>query len=121
VFIFPGANETFGNVVLEAMASGLPVVVPDSGGVLDFVSNDVNGLLFESENPDSLVEQAGRLIEQPALRRSLAASARLVVNNRSWSDVFDKLFFDYARAIKVAHRSYRSRVATEAKYYGHSE
>jgi glycosyltransferase involved in cell wall biosynthesis len=37
LFIFPGANETFGNVVIEAMSSGLPVVAPNSGGLLDFV------------------------------------------------------------------------------------
>jgi glycosyltransferase involved in cell wall biosynthesis len=51
LFVFPSASETFGNVVLEAMASGLPVIAPRYGGPVDHVSHGVNGFLF---NPDQI-------------------------------------------------------------------
>ncbi len=46
MFVFPSKNETLGNVVLEAMASGLPVIVPTEGGQVDHVIHGKTGLLF---------------------------------------------------------------------------
>lgn len=58
VFAFPSANETFGNVVLEAAASGLPVIAPASGGVVDVVGHEENGLLFDYERVAGLGRSA---------------------------------------------------------------
>ncbi len=98
-FIFPGANETFGNVVLEAMASGLPVVAARSGGVLDFVIDGASGLLFDPEDQSSLVEAARALVTKADLARQLAAHARAVAENRRWEVVLDGLLDDYAAVI----------------------
>jgi glycosyltransferase involved in cell wall biosynthesis len=67
LFVFPAANETLGNVVLEAMASELPVVAAGSGGPLDLVADGETGILFDSEDPPALVEAVARLVEDRAL------------------------------------------------------
>jgi glycosyltransferase involved in cell wall biosynthesis len=101
-FIFPGANETFGNVVLEAMASGLPVVAAQSGGVLDFVTEGVSGLLFDPEDKQSLVEAARAIVTDTHLARRLSAEARAVAESRRWEAVLDGLLDDYAEVIAQA-------------------
>lgn len=99
LFVFPAANETFGNVVLEAMASGLPVVAPASGGVLDSVVDGETGLLFSPEDKVGLVRCAGRLALSPATARRLGGSGRKVAESRSWDRVFDGLLADYREVI----------------------
>jgi glycosyltransferase involved in cell wall biosynthesis len=99
VFVFPAANETLGNVVLEAMASGLPVVAPHSGGVLDHVVAGETGLLFEPESQDSLVATVGELIANQDYARQLGEAGRARVENRSWSVVLDRLLDEYASII----------------------
>jgi glycosyltransferase involved in cell wall biosynthesis len=91
IFTFPSANETFGNVVLEAMASGLPVVVPRSGGVLDFVRDGENGLFFETECVDSLIRSVQTLIDYPNYRLKLGGYARSSTDQRSWKTILDDL------------------------------
>ncbi len=102
-FIFPGANETFGNVVLEAMASGLPVVAARSGGVLDFVSDRASGLLFDPEDRQSLVEATRAIVTDAPLARRLSAEARAVAESRRWESVLDGLLDDYDQVISTAH------------------
>lgn len=114
LFVFPSANETFGNVVLEAMASGLPVVVPNSGGVVDFVMNEKNGLFFDSENLENLVEQVGRLISHVELRQMIAAQARSYSEGRNWSAILSQLVNDYESTIRLARRSNQTRMVRQA-------
>ncbi len=97
LFAFPSANETFGNVVLEACASGLPVVTPDSGGVLDIVRHEENGLLFEAESRPGFAAAVRRLVDDPDLARRLGRCGRESALSRSWSAVLDGLMEDYAR------------------------
>lgn len=99
VFLFPSDTETFGQVVTEAMASGLPVVAPARGGVLDTVVPGETGRLFEPGRVDRLVDAALGLVEDPGLRRRMGAAAREAATARSWQAVFDKLFADYGSAV----------------------
>jgi len=94
IFVLTSANETFGNVVLEAMASGLPVVVPSSGGQLDYVHHEVNGLIYH-EDPEALIAQVARLIGDPLLARRLGASGRAWAETRRWEHVLDGLIADW--------------------------
>ncbi len=64
-------KETFGRCLIEAMASGVPIVASRAGGVPDIILDQVNGLLFESENPFDLVEKTTRLIEDPQMRENI--------------------------------------------------
>jgi len=100
VFLFPSDTETFGQVVTEAMASGLPVVAPDRGGVLDTVIPGGTGFLFEAGRVGPLVDAAVRLVQNPGLRDRMGRAARAAAEVRSWQAVFDKLFGDYEAAVR---------------------
>ncbi|MFN8465011.1 MAG: glycosyltransferase family 1 protein [Caldilineaceae bacterium] len=99
IFVFPAANETLGNVVLEAMASGLPVVAPRSGGVQDHVVPDTTGLLFDPGAQRELVSAVAQLIHQPLQAQLLGANGRRAIEARSWALVLDDLFVQYARVL----------------------
>jgi glycosyltransferase involved in cell wall biosynthesis len=108
VFVFPGANETFGNAVLEATASGLPVVAPRAGGVLDHVIDGETGLLFDPEDCGAFV-MAGRWLAQDApFRRRLGVAAREQARARTWKAAFQSLLACYAR---LARRPRLARAA----------
>ncbi|MEL7209892.1 MAG: glycosyltransferase family 4 protein, partial [Actinomycetota bacterium] len=68
-------QEPFGLVVLEAMAAGTPVVASNTGGIVDLVTHDVNGLLAEVGNPSAFMTAMAALIDDPARRRRLGAAA----------------------------------------------
>jgi len=92
VFAFPSDTETFGNVVLEAMASGLPVVAPSRGGVLDTVDPDRTGLLVPPGDVAAFASACRRLLMNEERRRRLGRAARAAAEARSWTAVFDRLF-----------------------------
>ncbi|MCL7959854.1 MAG: glycosyltransferase family 1 protein, partial [marine benthic group bacterium] len=95
IFTFPSDTETFGNVVLEAMASGLPVIAPSRGGVTDFVRHGENGMLVEPREPAEFACAARRLLQDAAARSRMARQARTAAEGRSWYRVFDGLFSAY--------------------------
>jgi glycosyltransferase involved in cell wall biosynthesis len=109
VFVFPAANETLGNVVLEAMASGLPVVAPHSGGLLDHVVHGKTGLLFPPDEAEGLTSAVKKLVSNPAWARALGEAGRAHVEGQSWDSVFDNLLVDYERAIHKYHRREQAR------------
>lgn len=99
IFLFPSDTETFGQVVTEAMASGLPVVAPARGGVMDTVRPGETGILFEPGSVEDLVDKASTLLDDAPLRVRLGTQARAAAERRSWNAVFDKLFADYEEAV----------------------
>lgn len=99
VFVFPSANETFGNVVLEAMASGLPVVASRAGGPVDHVADGENGFLIDPEDLDQWIDVIGRLISDLPHARWLGAGARAYAMTQSWEAIFDQLLEDYAELL----------------------
>lgn len=107
MFVFPAANETLGNVVLEAMASGLPVVTARAGGVLDHVREHETGLMFEPESQDSLIVAVSQLVADEAYARQLGASGRARVQHRSWAAVLDGLLADYETLIESRVPAYQ--------------
>lgn len=102
VFAFPSVTETFGNVLLEAMASGLPSVVAASGGVLEFAENGGTSLYAEPNSVDDFATQLSRLIDDAALRRTFGARARSVALSRDWDAIYDGLLDDYQAAIAAS-------------------
>jgi glycosyltransferase involved in cell wall biosynthesis len=92
VFVFPSTTDTFGNVILEAQASGLPVVVSDSGGPKELVANKANGLITKSHDVEDLTRAIRALVTDPVLREEMARSARKSVTDRSWPSAFAKFW-----------------------------
>jgi len=99
IFVLTGANETFGNVVLEAMASGLPVVVPDTGGQMDHVQHEVNGLIYRAEDGDALTAAVARLAADLPLARRLGAAGRAYAERQRWDVILDGLLTDWQALI----------------------
>ena len=84
VFCFPSTTDTFGQVLLEAGASGLPVVAAAAGGALELVHAGRTGLLVEPEQSRALAAALLELAGDPALRRRLGAGGREAALARTW-------------------------------------
>jgi glycogen(starch) synthase len=89
--VVPSIYEPFGLVALEAMASGCPCLVADTGGLREVVPNEDVGLRFHSRDPQSLAAMAERLLTDEALRERLVAEASEHVLTFDWADVAEQV------------------------------
>lgn len=104
VFAFPSTTETFGQVVQEAMASGLPVVGVRAGGVAELIDDGRTGVLVEPPGL-ALPPVAADLARDPQRCHELGAAARRAVEGRDWAVVFDTLLEHYQQLIDAStHR-----------------
>jgi glycosyltransferase involved in cell wall biosynthesis len=92
IFVFPSTTDTFGNVILEAQACGLPVVVSDSGGPKELVRDTANGLITKSHDEEDFARAIRALVTNPGLRERMGKSARNSVIDRSWPSAFDRFW-----------------------------
>jgi glycosyltransferase involved in cell wall biosynthesis/predicted metal-dependent phosphoesterase TrpH len=110
IFLFPSRTDTFGQVVLEAQASALPVIAVAEGGPLSLIEHRSSGLLCAADArvlADALVELAG----SPSLREQLAQGGLAAVQERTWERALQRLGDGY-RTLLTANDS--SRVARAA-------
>lgn len=95
VFVFPSTTETFGNVILEAFASGLPVVTVDKGGVADLVTSGINGFVARSKDPEDLSNKIQLLLNDHDFMRRVGYQAKISSAEYNWHAVNEKLISSY--------------------------
>ena len=96
LMVGPSATEAFGNVVLEAMASGLAVISADAPSAAALIEPDASGLLCAPGDAEAFADAAARLIDSPDERRRLGAAARAASEAYSWDAA--------SRAVEAAYR-----------------
>jgi glycogen synthase len=99
--VVPSIYEPFGLVALEAMASGCPCLVADTGGLREVVPNEDVGLRFRSRDPESLGAMAERVLTDDALRERLVAEASEHVLSFDWADVARQVGALYADVVEA--------------------
>lgn len=115
VFAFPSTTETLGLVALESMASGVPVVGADAGGIPFVIDEGRTGFLVPRGDADTLTDRLERLISDPQLRSRMGAAARADAEQHSWRAATESLVGHYELAIErhvgrpPMHRALRAR------------
>jgi len=90
VFLFPSLTETFGNVTIEAMASGLAVVAYNYAAAEELIRHNESGVLAAYDDAEAFIAQATRLAADPALARRMALAARHSAQKMSWDSIHDR-------------------------------
>lgn len=101
-FVCPSRREPFANVILEALASGLPVVASDVGGNREMIKPGENGLLVPSDSPDAVAAALQALDGRPDLLARLREGARRTAPRYSWEAVADRYLALYREVVGTA-------------------
>ncbi|WP_141781246.1 glycosyltransferase family 4 protein [Nocardioides albertanoniae] len=101
VFVHTGSHETFCQAVQEALASGIPVVAPRSGGPLDLVVEGVTGYFYDPGSRDALGSRVAQLHNDPLMRLRMGREARKSVAHKSWGAVNAALVGHYRDVIRA--------------------
>ncbi len=104
IFVFPGPNETFGQVVQEALASGLPAVIIDKGGITDLVIPGVNGYHC-TDDPFDFADAVKQIRDNPDLHARMSRNARSTAERRPWAAIMAQLESYYAEAVELNKRT----------------
>lgn len=100
IFVFPSTTETFGNVVLEAFASGVPVIGVAKGGVADIINHGVDGYIAAPKDPADFAAKIALLLDKPDRRALMGTQARLTAQNYCWKTINGKLINSYKQVIE---------------------
>ncbi len=92
VFFFPSITETFGNVVLEAMASGIPCVIADEGGSSEFIQQGENGYLCQATNANEFLSRISEIIEHPELVQKFSEQGVKTSEKYIWENLATEYF-----------------------------
>jgi glycosyltransferase involved in cell wall biosynthesis len=104
VFLFPSRTDTAGNVILEAQASGLPVVVSDAGGPRENMVDGVTGVVCHGDDPRRWAFAVGDLLREHAARQTLGRAAMHYAASRRWETALTPVYDVYRHAIQDGDR-----------------
>jgi glycosyltransferase involved in cell wall biosynthesis len=97
IFVLPSLNEGMSNAVLEAMASGLPIITTDTGGTVELL--DDNGLIVGMQDSESIANAIMQLIKDPAKISEMGEKSRTMAETLSWRHVAQKYLNVYRENI----------------------
>ncbi len=103
IFINPSETETFGNVTLEAMASGVPVVCRDATGSADLVESGVNGFLVPCNDAKVWAQVVSKMCGDTILRRRMGQAGKAKSAHYDWDDILDRVISQYQELISDKH------------------
>ncbi len=106
LLLFPSTTETFGNVVLEAMASGLPVVAYDYAAAREYIRHGENGLRAAFSDPLAFINQARNLVSDLENARRLGRNARVSAEGMAWDHIHDRFERLIAATVKQWERNH---------------
>ena len=110
IFCSPATgSESFGIVLLEAMAAGKPVVASDIDGYASIVNNGEQGLLFPPKNAEALSKSLSTLVQDPALRRRMGEDGKLTAQKYRWSVICSRVEDYYYQCLEAANGNSRQR------------
>ena len=104
VFLFTSVTETYGNVVIEAMASGLPCVIANGGGSKSFISHGINGFLCEPYTATDYFRHINILLKSPALYRQFCKKGLAYTYSLNWETLV-ATYFDDLKLLKAKKQS----------------
>lgn len=99
LFVFPSTTETFGNVVLESLASGTPAIVSNSGGVKELVAEGITGRICTAKSANEFSKAIIELLADQEKRRLFGIAARKYALSQSWESILDKLIGEYEEVL----------------------
>ncbi|MBO6524981.1 MAG: glycosyltransferase family 1 protein [Balneolaceae bacterium] len=100
IFLFPSHTETFGNVTLEAMSSGLPCIVADAIGSKSLVDNGVNGFWAKKESVDDFTNQLEKVVADSEMRIKMGKTSRKMAMEYEWDSINAGLVKNYREVLK---------------------
>lgn len=107
LFVFPSKTETFGNVVLESLASGTPAIVSNSGGVKEMVEDGVTGRICPAKSTEHFTAAIIELLNQTMMRNMFGTAARKYALSQSWESILDGLIGEYEEVIMNSREDQR--------------
>jgi glycosyltransferase involved in cell wall biosynthesis len=99
-FLFPSTTDTLGLAMIEALASGLPIIAARSGASREIVNEGENGLLYEADSAPSLVAAVRKLFSDDGFHEALAHRARAKAEERDWGSSTRVLRSYYEEALE---------------------
>ncbi|MCX6148295.1 MAG: glycosyltransferase family 1 protein [Candidatus Kapabacteria bacterium] len=100
IFVFPSDTETFGNVTIEAMSSGLPCLVANGGGSGDIVRQNIDGFKFKADSFKEFYDYSNHLLDFPEIRKDFRENAIIRSENFSWDSVHSTMIDYYKQEIE---------------------
>lgn len=100
VMVFPSATETFGNVALESLAAGTPVIGANAGGIKNIITNEKTGFLCNPKDTDSFLSSIYTLLDEPILLKKMNENGRDYALTQNWDDIFQELLMHYEDVIR---------------------
>ncbi|MEO7318213.1 MAG: glycosyltransferase family 1 protein [Chthoniobacteraceae bacterium] len=86
VFLFPSTTDTYGNVIVESLASGVPCIVSDQGGPKDLIEHGKTGFITRALDVEDFTRALVRLVNDPVLRQAMSIEAHRTVQGRDWAE-----------------------------------
>jgi phosphatidylinositol alpha 1,6-mannosyltransferase len=111
LLVFPSTTETFGNVVIEAMASGLVPICPAEGGAGGSIQHGISGFVTNPRDAGDIVRHIRMLLDERGRREKMGKAARAYARTQTWPAIFERLFEDYRRVVE----EYAARAAAKRR------